>query len=296
MHNAPINLDHISPARQHTARLDAGERISLIYRDYWINYPDVNTIRGVVRAVYEMPPKVQAQCILVAAPPGMGKSSLFAKVQADLETLRKRHAEQKGYIAFSLAPDPTLGGFEECFSEALGVPIGRIRNGLVPDSFRRLVHLRKMRVVLIDEVHNLLNANRTDQRKNLAFLRALSGPPLSLSIVAFGTSEAVNAVSSDEQLERRFETYDLPRWKEDERFRSFLAGYESLLPLQRPSELWAQDKVKYLLQSTSGVTDAIVKRITRGAVWAIIEGKEKIDLSCLQKAINIPPYLDTFEE
>jgi hypothetical protein len=147
-------------------------------------------------------------------------------------------------------------------------------------------------MILIDEVHNLLNANRMDQRKSLALLRAMSGPPLSLSIVAFGIDDAEFAILGDDQLKRRFQIYKLPLWKEDDRFRSFLAAYESILPLKKPSELWRQDKVKFLLSRTGGITGDIVKYITRGAVWATLDRTEEIDMACLEKAADIPPYIE----
>lgn len=293
---AVLNLEHISPKRRDFALLGDKERISSIYKDCWINYPQALSIRGAVRAVYAMPPKIQAQCVLIAGPPGMGKTSLFKRIESDMATLRKRHTDSYSCISFSLASDPTLHCFEDSISEALGVPIGKIRNGLVPEAFCLLAHLRRLRLVLIDEVHNLLNAGRIDQRKNLAFLRALSSPPMSLSIIAFGVDDAVHAISSDAQLERRFQIYELPRWRENHSFRAFLTGYESALPLKKPSELWQQEKVKFLLSATDGITDAIVKRITRGAVWAILDGKEKIDLDCLEKAAEIPPYLERFDD
>lgn len=293
---AKLDLKHLSPAYCDLALLADRERISNIYGDCWVNYPQVGSIRAAVRAIYEMPPKIQAQCMMISGRPGMGKTSLFKKIESDMEALRKRHADSYSCISFSLASDPTLRCFEDSISEALGVPIGKIRNGLIPNSFCLLAHLRKLRVVLIDEVHNLLNAGRVDQRKNLAFLRALSSPPMSLSIVAFGVDDAVHAISSDAQLERRFQMYDLPRWKENDSFRAFLVSYESTLPLRKPSELWQQDKVDFLLKATDGITDAIVKRITRGAAWAILDGKEKIDLNCLEKASDIPPYLERFDD
>lgn len=287
-----INLSHISPTRRKLALLGDEDRVNCIYTDCWINYPEVSSIRSAVRAVYEMPQKIQAQCILITGCPGMGKSSLFKRVESDMDNLRKRNEDRCGFISFTMSPDPTLRSFEESIGDSLGVPIGKIRNGLVPEALCRLAHLRSMRLVLIDEVHNLLHAGRSDQRKNLGFLRGLSSPPMSLSIIAFGVDDAAYAISSDAQLERRFQIYDLPRWKENESFRSFLAAYESFLPLRKPSELWRQDKVKMLLSTSDGITDAIVKRITRGAVWSIIDGKEEIDMECLTKAANIPPYFD----
>lgn len=286
------NLEHIAPSYRKLALLDDKQRVISIYTDRWINYPEVSSIRTVVRAVYEMPRNIQAQCILVSALSGMGKTSLFERIKSDIETLRKRDQDSGGCISFSMPADPTFTGVEEALGEALGVPIGKIRNGRIPATFTRLAHLRNLRMIVIDEVHNLLNANRADQRKSLALFRSISGPPLSLSIVALGIEDAEIAIRADDQLERRFQIYELPLWKEDERFRSFLAAYESILPLRKPSELWRQDKIKFLLSSSDGITGNIVKRITRGAVWAILDRKEEIDMACLEKAADIPPYIE----
>lgn len=287
------SLEHIAPPYRKLALLDDKQRITSIYTDRWINYPEVSSIRAVVRAVYEMPRNIQAQCILVSAQSGMGKTSLFTRIESDVNTLRKRDQDHGGgCISFSMPAEPTFSAFEDVVGEALGVPIGKIRNGRIPKTFSRLAHLRNLRIIMIDEVHNLLNANRGDQFKSLALLRAMSGPPLSLSIIAFGIDDAEVAIRGDDQLERRFEIYNLPHWKEDEKFRSFLAAYESILPLRKPSELSRRDKVKFLLSSSNGITGNIVKRITRGAVWAILDRKEEIDLECLEKAAFIPPYIE----
>lgn len=286
------SLEHILAVRRQFAMLDDRARFQIILKDCWVNYSEVNSIRSISRAVYEMPATTQAQCLVVSGISGMGKTSLFEKIKNDLESLRKRHNDPRGIISFTLAPDPTLKGFEDSMGAALGVPFGSIRNGLIPHAFVRMAHLRNMRVVMIDEIHDLLNANKVEQRKVLAFFRAMTGPPLSLSLFAFGTLDAKHALVSDAQLDRRFESYELRPWKEDEDFRSFLAAYESLLPLRKPSELWRQEKVRYLLSSTSGVTDGIVKRIKRGAIWAIMDQKEQIDIECLTKAAFIPPYVD----
>lgn len=289
-------LDHVVPARRQAVAWNDDKRVSLIYNDCWVNYPEVKVIRGAVHAVYAMPAKIQAQCVMVSGDPGMGKTSLFTRIESDLETLRKRSVDPRGHISLTVPPDPTLAQFEESIEEALGVSIGRMRGGVLPASFTRTFEMRRIRMLLIDEIHNLLNANKVDQRKNLAFFRELSGPPLSLRITAFGTEDAHHAISSDGQLERRFQRYHLPRWSENENFRSFLAAYESFLPLKKPSELWSAGKVKYLLKETGGNMDAIVKRITRGAVWAIIDGKESIDIKCLEKAEGIPPYFGAVDD
>ncbi|MEO8646467.1 TniB family NTP-binding protein, partial [Pseudomonas sp.] len=74
------SLEHIAPPYRKLALLDDKQRITSIYTDRWINYPEVSSIRAVVRAVYEMPRNIQAQCILVSAQSRMGKTSLFTRL------------------------------------------------------------------------------------------------------------------------------------------------------------------------------------------------------------------------
>lgn len=119
-----VNFDHVDPKFREHLFLNDRERISKIYRDCWVNYPQVVAIRAGVRAIYEMPPKTQAQCMLICGRPGMGKTSLFKKIESDMESLRKRHIDSYGCIAFSLSPDPNL------YTEA-GVLGGYARSGVL---------------------------------------------------------------------------------------------------------------------------------------------------------------------
>jgi hypothetical protein len=287
------DLEHILESRRHLALRSDKERFQCIMRDCWVNHPQVSSIRSVVRTVHEMPPISRSQCIAITGITGSGKTSLFERIENDLSTLRKRQNSSRGYLSFTLSPDPNLRGFGDSLGEALGMPFGKIRTGLIPQSFSRMANLRRIRIIMIDDFHNILNANKTEQRKVLTFFRAMTGPPLCLSIVAFGTIDVASALLGDDQLSERFEMYEFSDWREDEAFRSFLAAYESNLPLKEPSELWQQEKVKYLLSATSGVTGRVVKRIKRAAIWAIMDGKEHIDLESLKKAVSIPPFADT---
>ena len=105
---ADLNLEHISPARRPFALLKDKQRISTIYEDRWVNHPQAVSLRATARALYEMPTRIQAQCMLISGRPGMGKTSLFKRIESDMEALRKRNAESYSCIAFSLASDPTL--------------------------------------------------------------------------------------------------------------------------------------------------------------------------------------------
>lgn len=282
-------LEHIAKDRRHLAAKLDSTRISLIYSDAWINYPAADSIRACARAIQCMPAKQQAQCLLITASPGMGKTTLFKKVAFDLDVARQKNPDMSNYISVDTPADPTLTGLEDCLSVALKLSPGIIKIRNMPGSLVAAFQSKNIRILLMDEVNNLLIGGRVDQRKNLALLRALSGPPLSLSIIGFGVEDADNALENDPQLARRFQRESLPSWTESEEFRSFLAGYEQVLPLRKPSRLYSKDTVKYLLKVSGGQMDIIIQRIQRGGVWAILDKKESIDLECLVKARSIPP-------
>lgn len=284
-------LEHIAKGRRHLATQSDTNRISLIYSDVWINYPAADLFRASVSAIQCMPAKQQAQCLLLTASPGMGKTTLFKKVAFDLDLARQRNPDLCNYITVETPPDATMSGLEDRISAALKLTPGIIKIRNMPDALVSAFQSKNIRMLLMDELNNLLIGGRVDQRKNLALLRALSGPPLSLSIIGFGVEDAENALENDPQLARRFQREALPQWKESEEFRSFLAGYEQVLPLRKPSQLYSKDTVKYLLKVSGGQMDKIIERIQRGGVWAILDKKESIDLECLSKARSIPPNM-----
>ena len=71
-----------------------------------------------------------------------------------------------------------------------------------------------VRLLVIDEVQNLLSGSRLQQRRLLNLLRWL-GNELQIPLVAVGTAEALHAIQSDDQLANRFTPFGLPPWKYD---------------------------------------------------------------------------------
>ena len=65
------------------------------------------------------------------------------------------------------------------------------------------------RLLVIDELHNLLSGTSMQQRRLLNLLRWL-GNELQIPLVGVGTAEALRAIRSDDQLVNRFEPFALP--------------------------------------------------------------------------------------
>jgi hypothetical protein len=138
----------------------------------------------------------------------------------------------------------------------------------------------KTKILIIDELHNLLSGNVQRQREFLNILRFI-GNELQLSIVGVGIKDAYLAIQSDNQLENRFEPLILPLWKNDNEFTRLLASFGKILPLNRPSELLNEDIRSFILEKSEGTIGEISTLLTQAACEAIISGQEYIDLNIL---------------
>lgn len=289
------NLDHLHPSVRPLASLPIDERLRICYQTKWVNYPMVNGIRNTVQSILLLPQTSQAQCILTVGEGGTGKTSLWTKTQQDMDAWARRHKRSNPSIAMRVSSDPTTNSLIEQVSEAFGFEgVAFKRNKLSP-AIVRLAIERNIRFLFIDEFNHILLANRTDQRKNLAFFKELSGEPLSIALICFGTNEAVNAIQGDQQLERRFQICELNRWKESEELRAFLASYEMVLPLRKRSSLASKEIVKFLTNNTICTTREIVQRISWGAMYALLDGQEMIELEHLRSAVFLPDVTEALE-
>ena len=89
-----------------------------------------------------------------------------------------------------------------------------------------------VRVLVIDELHNLLSGRADRRREFLSLLRFL-GNELRIPLVGAGTREADLAFRSDDQLENRFAPFPLPRWEPGPEACSLLASFVSGRPAHR---------------------------------------------------------------
>jgi hypothetical protein len=145
-----------------------------------------------------------------------------------------------------------------------------------------------VRLLAIDEVHNLLCGSAQQQRRFLNLLRWL-GNELQIPLVAVGTAEGLRAIQSDEQLANRFTPFTLPLWSADAEYTRLLNTLELLLPLRQPSGLAEPVMARKILAASEGVLGEIVSLLVQAAVAAIREGHESIRVQALESIRFIPP-------
>jgi len=132
----------------------------------------------------------------------------------------------------------------------------------------------QVKVLVMDEFNNLANAGKQAG----AILGAIKGISnrLKVSVVAAGTQAAINALNHDPQMKSRFEPAVLERWQLNKEFLRFLASYEQLLPLARPSNLASREVASKLYAMGGDTVGSIVNVLKKAGVKAIVSGEERI--------------------
>jgi hypothetical protein len=141
----------------------------------------------------------------------------------------------------------------------------------------------EVRMLVIDELHNVLAGNSITRREFLNLLRFL-GNELRIPLVGVGTREAYLAIRSDDQLENRFEPIMLPLWEANDDCCSLLASFAASFPLRRRSPIATPDMACYLLSSCEGTIGELAHLLMAAAVAAVESGEEAINHRTLSMA------------
>lgn len=143
----------------------------------------------------------------------------------------------------------------------------------------------KTQLVFIDEVHNVMGCggDRT-QDFMLTVLKDLANE-CKIPFVLMGTEELEKLLARNEEVSRRFPVVELKAFKGITKdFREFLAGFESMLPLRKSSDLASNnDAMTEILKFSEGLVADISAVIRAAAVAAIESGTEKITLKEIKK-------------
>lgn len=192
-------------------------------------------------------------------------------------------------LMVQMPPSPTLNRLYAAILAALGVP-GPLQ-GRSPDRegfLLRLLRTVGCRMLVLDELHNVLAAPTHRQRELLNLLRYL-GNELRIPLACLGTREAYLAIRSDDQLENRFEPFLLPSWEDDPEFGRLLASFEAVLPLREPSGLGAPAMRTRVLRHSEGTIGEVAALLAAAADAAFKAGRERIGMDEIEAADYQPP-------
>lgn len=262
-------------------RVGQDDRISLIQSDIWIGFPRAEQVLERLQNLIDAPRQTRMPGLLVHGASGIGKTMIA-------RNLSRKYAPEYDPMAgvthtplllLQAPPAPDERRFYLHILAAVGAPATAIavRSQNVASLEVRVIALLRdlgLRMIMIDEVHNLLAGTHREQRRFLNVLRYLSNE-LEVSLVCFGVSEAVDAIRGDVQLARRLDEHHLPNWRDDSEFSNMIQTLIAAMPLEKKSNLKVKS-LRQILALTGGITSRVFSLVKDLAIDAIRSGEECI--------------------
>lgn len=269
---------HLTTATAELLGSSDSERITLIREERWITFPRARLALEALNALLTRPRTTRMRSVAIYADSGMGKTMLmdrFKRANPSVYSAAERRSVSP-VVALQMPSHATERRFYAHLLSEVGVPFFS-RATILDLETQALRSLRRMdvRLLMLDEVHNVLAGSAKEQRILLNTLRYISNE-LKISLVCLGISEAREAIGGDVQLARRFEEFPLTRWQGDEDFQELIVAILRHLPLKLASQISAR-ALRHVLQSTDGVTAQIFAMFNDLAIEAVRSGTECIE-------------------
>jgi hypothetical protein len=284
-----MNERRLTPEAKEYLSKSKEERIRYCKEDKWIGYGAAMTLLELLEDKFDEPEQIRPEGLLIYSDYNNGKTAILKRFY-DMHKIQFDHINEEDEIIHEIpiiyvqAPtSPNPGDLYSRILTELCVP--HKRNEKVIEKERLVKHyLSKLntRMILVDEIHSSLTGNLNKQRSFLDVLKQLSNQ-LSLSIILAGTLEAHAALSIKGETGSRFPSIELPQWSNGKKFRSFVATYESCLPLKEASDLVHNTELlNQLYYQSEGLIGKTVNLLKKAATKAIKSGREKIILEDIQ--------------
>lgn len=285
-----MSADHLNQAAKDALELSTEDRITRILTDRWIGYSQAKEVLASMEDLLSHPRNNRMPSMLIVGDSNNGKTML-AKRFCQLHPAQDNPAGEGVLVPvmyIQAPPVPDEGRFYNAILDSLFAPY-KPSERVDKKQFQVLKLLRyaQLKVLVVDEVHNILAGSMNRQRTFLNVLKYLSNE-LQISIVGFGTKDAFRALQTDPQMANRFKPLVLPRWEFNNEFLRLLASFEKMLPLKKPSTLHSEALASKLYAMSEGYIGELSKVLTGAAVYAVKSGKEHITFDVLA-AINWTP-------
>ena len=269
---------HLGTAAQVALDLPKAERIAFARELHYVPYTRAEQALQTLADLLEHPRTLRMPNLLLVGESGNGKTTVLDRFRmANPVTSRPEGDALAPVITMQMPSEPSETRFWTELLLSLHIahrdtdPVQRKKN-----QAQSVLAYVGCRMLVIDEFHNVLLGHARQQRHFLGVLKNLSNE-MRLPIVVAGTRDTVRTLHTDPQLSSRFEAFGLPRWKLDREFLRLLASFERLLPLETPSDLAGREMAVRLHAMSEGTIGRLALTLTRAAVKAIRDGKERID-------------------
>lgn len=275
-----IQNDNLLPAVSEMLQRPDIERIQFIQREKWVGYTNANNVIEQLNLLLNHPRKTRMPSMLIVGGTNNGKTSLIRRFLAKNLPKRSKDWQETTEIPVVSVQAPFSPNISDLYSEILeqfAVPYKNTdKVAKKEQQIRYYFGHCKLKMLIIDEIHNILSGPISKQKMFMNALKNLSNS-LQISIVLVGVKEALRATNTDDQINNRFKPIFLPKWQYDNDFLSLLASLERTIPLKNTSNI-AQNKeiALKILDLSEGYIGEMVDLISAASIYSIQTKSEKI--------------------
>jgi len=284
---------HLLPEISKIVKLPDHERIAYINKEKWIGYPQAQEILQKLDDLLAYPRKTRMPSMLIVGATNNGKTSLikrFFSLNPPIHSEEWQETTQIPVISVQAPISPNVSDLYSEILEQFAVPYKNTDKVAKKEQLIKYYFgLCQLKMLIIDEIHNILSGPISKQKMFMNALKNLSNA-LQISIVLVGTKEALRATNTDEQINNRFKPVFLPKWQYNNEYLSLLASFERIIPLLHPSNLAINKEVSLkILDLSEGYIGEMVDLLALAAIEAIRSGAEKITLKELASCHFVRP-------
>lgn len=202
----------------------------------WIKYPFAEALLVRLKKLMDTPRCHRMPGLLIIGETNSGKTMTVARFEkryshrSDVTILVGANISTIPVVCVQTPNSSDEARFYNALLSAIGAPARPTTHAKQLQSHViDLLRTIGCRMLIIDEVHNLLVNGPQKLRVAQAMIRYLSNE-LQIPIVCVGIRDALNVFVADPQLSSRFRSVVFPRWQMDEAFMTLLLSFESRFP------------------------------------------------------------------
>jgi hypothetical protein len=263
--------------------LTTEQRIAFILKQRWIDYSIAQEILKKLDFLLNHPPINRMPNLGIIGETNNGKSALLSHFTSFHKPfiIPVYNELEAPVISIQAPPYPSEQAFYNILLTKINAPF-RISERADKKMLQTISLLSKLktRMLIIDEIHNILAGNTLKQRVFFNIIKYLANE-LKLVIVAAGTIEASQALRSDPQLSNRFEQVLLPKWEMNNDYLTLLVSFEQIINLKNGSGLKDTDIAYKILSMSEGIFGEILTIVQKSSIMAIESGVETINKKIL---------------
>mgnify|MGYP000221068824 CR=1 FL=1 len=284
------NYSHLHPDVVEQIEKSDEERIKWIKQPRWIGYPRAHEVIATLEDLLIHPREPRMPNVLLIGNTNNGKTQLirhFAQRHPPDDNVYGEHIIAP-VLYVQAPPTPSESGLYTEILKTLFERVPAASNDARRSRVVQVLQSIQVKILIIDELHNILAGSSIKQQQFLNIIKYLSNE-LQISIVGCGTGDLLRAISIDPQIQNRFTPELLPKWQLNKEFRQLLMSFERTLPLKKPSNLHNRLIATRALALSEGTIGELSVLLNSATTYAIKNGIEFITSDALSKCGYVSP-------